>query len=244
MKHVRRTCLFSNAHNIKGASVTQLLTGKLGYRANVATAPYNIYSGYHRVRRKHFISLVRVSTTSHAGIRSAHSLLSGIRCTPTHNHFGICLVSRIRVLSHRDFGTLLGALRRPPRRIGFLLTAASPRGLPIAVLSHYLRFRLGTLSIRRVHRRLRRVLGRRRVTRRPQTLRLLTHTTRNDLQSTLDLASRTVTDNSNRISARTIDTVLNALSSSRTLSLIRTVIRTGNRHMVTLVGRTTTHNVR
>lgn len=103
---------------------------------------------------------------------------------------GNLLIRGYRVLDATTFGTLLGALRRPPDGIIFILTAASPRQILPAVVSHYRQFSCQHVPLRPVVSRLNGVTTRRGVTVGGRTLQLISRISRKNLQSTRDLLSR------------------------------------------------------
>lgn len=191
--HLGRTCLFANSENANGAAYTGVLTGTIGYLRPMGKGPYNRYRVYGKVSSNDVLSVIRVSTTSGEGVSSVHRVVSRIRFGPTGYGCEICVVSRIRVLAARTFGTLLGALRRPPRRIVFVLTAARIRGLPRAVLSHYRHFSFREVPPHTVTSELLCITGRRNIALDSDTTVLTTSITSNTLQSTLSLLSEYVT---------------------------------------------------
>lgn len=190
--HVKRTCLFYKAHNAKGAAITGVLTGTMGYRRPMGNDPYGRYTVYGTVRTKATVGIVRVSTTSGGNISGVHRVHRRITCHPARNGCGICVVSRIRVLSANTFGTLLGALRRPPSCIVFVLTAARTRGVPVAVLSEYRHCSFRQVSVSAVTTELSRLLATRKIRTRRGTMHCITGGNSKSVQSTLDLLSRYV----------------------------------------------------
>lgn len=209
-----RTCLFSNPHKANGADATGVFTQTVGYIRKPASRPYGRYRIYHRVVDNRSLSIIRVSTTSGHDVRSVHALQRAVGFVPTRNRGGVCVVSRIRVLAARTFGTLLGALRRPPTRIVFVLTAARPRQVPVAVLSHYRHCRFQHVADRSVTGHLLCITKRRRVSLAGNTTRVLTIRTSNNVHSTLDVLSRYIDGADNAVSRNIIHSLLNLVNGS------------------------------
>ncbi len=213
-----RTCLFANAHNANGAAYTGVFTGTIGYAGDVSNSPYLRYSDYGAFLGNRGASVIRVSTTSGGNISGVHRLGRLVAFTPTRSGCHICVVSRIRVLSPNTFGTLLGALRRPPGRMVFVLTAARIRGLPTAVLSHYREFSFEEVSDRGVYRELRFITGRRKLALASSTTTLVTTTTSNNVHSTLSVLSLYTSDDG-RVSRDIIRGIYTVTNSSCLLRL-------------------------
>lgn len=145
-------------------------------------------------------------------------------------------MSRIRVLSINTFGTLLGALRRPPRRIGFVLTAARMRGLPSAVLSHYRHFSFGHVSPRSVTGELSCMTSGRGVSLAPRTTVLVSHVTSNTLHSTLSLLSE-YTSCKARVARGITDSTTNVTNERRLFRLISTMVSRSDPGTLAVVSR-------
>lgn len=188
-----RTCLFYKPHKMKGAAYTHVFTGAVGYVAPATSnRTYGRYRSYITFGRRQSCGVRRLSTTSGGSISSVHRLIRRIHVPPRVNGCGICVVSRMRVLSTSTFGTFLGALRRPPHRTVFVLTAARGRGVLPAVLSHYRVCSFGHVDIRSAIGRLSCITSGRKVSTRPRTLGIVTVGTSKNVHSTLSVFSRII----------------------------------------------------
>lgn len=224
-KHISRTCLFANSEKANGAAYTGVLTGTIGYRRGRGNRPYGRYRVYGKLSSNAVCSIIRVSTTSGGNISGVESLHRRTGCAPSENGCHIFVVSRIRVLSANTFGTLLGALRRPPRRIVFVLTAARIRGLPTAVLSHYREFSFGQVRPRAVTVHLGRITNFRGVELSSRATILVTEVTSNNVHSTLSVLSR-YTNEDGSVSRGLISRITN-VTNERTLCRLSRTITTG-----------------
>ncbi len=213
----------------------------MGYLGPVSNGPYLRYRVYGTTSDNVLSSVVRVSTTSGANISSVERLHSSTVCAPRLYHCGICVVSRIRVLSGRTFGTLLGVVRRPPTRIGFVLTAARIRGLPTAVVSHYRHFSFEHVGPRSVDTELLCVTSRRGFALSGSTTSLVTQVSSNTVESTLSLLSRYIACSS-RISLDMIDRTNNVTNESCLFRLLRYVTRTSVSETVNVASRLCSHS--
>lgn len=208
-----RTCLFYNPQKMKGAAYTHVFTGAVGYlRPADRKRTYGRYRSYGTFGRRHSCGVRRLSTTSGGSIRSVHSLVRRMHVPPRVNGCGICVVSRMRVLSATTFGTFLGALRRPPRRTVFVLTAARGRGVLPAVLDQYRVCSFDHVAIGSAMRRLRGMTHGRRVRTRPRTLGIVTRGTSKNVHSTLSVFSRMIDFAGKRVACRDIVRGLGMLS--------------------------------
>lgn len=235
---VKRTCLFYNAEKAKGAAMTGVFTGTIGYRRPMSKDPYKRYAVYGGVTTNASVGIVRVSTTSGGNISGVHRVERRMSCHPARKECGICVVSRIRVLSVNTFGTLLGALRRPPRCMVFVLTAARTRGVPVAVLSEYRHCSFGHVAVSAVTTQLSRLVGGRRIRMRRGTVHCVTGTTSKSVQSTLDLLSRYVTFCLKRgLACSRILRILNTISASMFDQLLERVVDRSIKGMLTAMRR-------
>lgn len=234
---MNRTCLFSNAENANGASATGVFTETMGYRGDVGRRPYGRYRMYESVLGSGIVSIMRVSTTSGGDMSSVERLERDIGCSPAGTGCGMCVVSRMRVLSRNTFGTLLGALRRPPSCMVFVLTAARPRGVPTAVLSEYREFSFGEIAIGSVASEVGGVYGRRGVRMRRGTLGLVTEGSRKTLESTLDVLSRYVSFSSGGVRCGSTMRLLKAIGVRRLFRVTRSVVSRSAGESLRVLGR-------
>lgn len=232
-----RTCLFYNPHKMKGAAYTHVFTGAVGY-VSLATSKrtYGTYRSYITFGRRHSCGVRRLSTTSGGSISSVHRLMRRIHVPPRVNGCGICVVSRIRVLSTSTFGTFLGALRRPPHRTVFVLTAARGRGVLPAVLSHYRVCSFGHVDISSAMRRLACITSGRGVATRPRTLGIVTLGTSNNVHSTLSVFSRMIDFANKRVACGDIVRGLGILSCRCCFELASYFLRGGMDSTLLLFG--------
>lgn len=232
-----RTCLFYNPHKINGASYTHVFTGAVGYLGPATSKrTYGRYRSYGTFGRRHSCGVRRLSTTSGGSISSVHTLVSRIHVPPPVKGCGIFVVSRIRVLDSTTFGTFLGALRRPPRRTLFVLTAARGRGILPAVLSHYRVCSFSHVSVTSVIRRLRCMSSYRKIATRPRTLGIVTRGTSNNVHSTLSVFSRMIDFAGKGVACRTIVSGLGILSCRCCFQLASTVLSKGIQSTVLVLG--------
>lgn len=236
-KGLTRTCLFYNPENIKGAAYTHVFTGAVGY-VDPATSnrTYGRYRSYATFGRRHSCGVRRLSTTSGGSISSVHRLIRRMHVPPRVNGCGMCVVSRMRVLSTSTFGTFLGALRRPPHRTVFVLTAARGRGVLPAVLSHYRVCSFDQVNIRSAMTRLTCITSGRNVATRPRTLGIVTLGTSNNVHSTLSVFSRIMDFAKKRVACGDIVRGLGILSCRCCFGLAKFFLRGGVDSTLLLLG--------
>lgn len=231
-----RTCLFYNPENIKGAAYTHVFTGTVGYRRpHRSNRTYGAYRDYRTFGRRHSCGVFRLSTTDGGNISRVGALVRRAHVPPRMNGCGIFVVSRIRVLDTTTFGTFLGALRRPPSRIVFVLTAARGRGVLPAVLDEYRVCSFRQVAIPGAVTRLGVITRGRNVRCRRRTLTIVTRGTSKNVQSTLSVFSRTTDFYRNGVACRGIVRSLGILSDSGCFGLISLTLRGGIDRVVLLL---------
>lgn len=137
-----RTCVLGNREKSKGQLLTGLFTVDLRYRGHTRSKrTYKGYRSYGRTRDNGRPSVVGMARRGPGAvdISSVHARIGGsVIVGPCDDGCGVCVVPRTSLVDTRTRGTLLGAVRRPPRCTIVVLLARGTRTLLPAVHSEYI----------------------------------------------------------------------------------------------------------
>lgn len=147
-KGVSRSCVFANRPNSNGGLLTKAFTSALRYRTKNAR-PYRGYSSYGGTvngGRPSVVVIDRRGPKAVAVSRVESRIVGSVSVEPCCDPCGVCVVTSTSLVAPRTRGTLLGAVRRPPRCTIVLLLAGGVKKLLPAVRSEYIHLSLGMIS--------------------------------------------------------------------------------------------------
>lgn len=147
-KGMSRSCVFAKRPKSNGGLLTKAFTTTLRYRSK-RSRPYVAYSSYGGIvngGRPSVVAMARRGPKDVDVSRIHSRIIHSISVGPCYDPCGVCVVPSTRVVAIRTRGTVLGAVRRPPRCTIVVLLADGVSDLLPAVHSEYIHLSLGIIS--------------------------------------------------------------------------------------------------
>ena len=177
------------------------------------------------IKSDHNLDVIEMDAASKTGVDDVREIIDNVKYKPVNNEYKIFIIDEVHMLSKSAFNALLKTLEEPPEHVKFIFATTEVKKIPVTILSRCQRFDLKRVDSLKLSLHLKKISNLEKVKIDDGAIALLVRAGDGSVRDSLSLLDQAIANNSQTVSAQSINKMLGLADRGKIYDLIESIIK-------------------